>query len=178
MLLVILKSDSQMTIEQLTGEIDTLQNAQAHEVLENSIAGRTGKIIAPVFYPLGYDWKTSVGVMGAFFAREVIVSTMGITYSVGESEDSKDALQKAMMEDKWPASSRRAGQPVWTPLVAISLMVFVVFCMQCLSTLAVARRETGHWGWPLFMFVYMTGLAWLAAFGVYQVGSLIVGTGR
>jgi Fe2+ transport system protein B len=157
--------------------VTTLAEEKSHEMshqsLENSIAGRVGQFIAPVFYPLGYDWKTSIGVTGAFFAREVIVSTMGITYSVGEAEDSTDALQKAMKEDKWPEGSARAGQPVWTPIVALSLMVFVVFCMQCLSTLAIARKETGHWGWPVFMFFYMTALAWVAAFVVYQGGTLV-----
>ena len=151
-------------------ELAELRNGWAHEVLENSAAGRVGRFIAPVFYPLGYDWKTSVGVMGAFFAREVIVSTMGIVYSVGDTENSTEALQKAMRDDRWPAGSSRAGQRVWTPLVAVSLMVFVVFCMQCLSTLTIAKKETGHWGWPLFMFVYMTSLAWVAAMAVYQVG--------
>ena len=94
-------------------------------------------------------------------------------YSVGNVEDSTEGLQKAMKADVWPAGTGRAGKPVWSPLVAISLMVFVVFCMQCLSTLAVAKREMGHWGWPVFMFFYMTGLAWVMAFGVYQVGSLM-----
>ncbi len=154
-------------------KIEDLQNARAQEELEHSAAGRVGHAIAPIFYPLGYDWKTSVGVAGAFFAREVIVSTMGIVYSVGRVEDSTDHLQKAMKEDVWPAGTGRAGKLIWTPLVAISLMVFVVFCMQCLSTLAVAKRETGHWGWPVFMFFYMTGLAWVMAFLVYQVGTLM-----
>ena len=156
----------------LDGQISDLDNAKANEVLENSAAGRAGRFIAPIFYSLGYDWKASIGVAGAFFAREVIVSTMGIVYSVGEADETSKALQNAMRDDTWPAGTARAGQKVWTPLVALSLMVFVVFCMQCLSTLAIARKETGHWGWPAFMFVYMTGLAWVAAFAVYQGGSL------
>jgi ferrous iron transport protein B len=165
-------SDYVEHIQSLNEQRDALRNAQANEVLENSVAGRVGKFIAPVFYPLGYDWKTSIGVTGAFFAREVVVSTMGICYSVGDTENSTNALQKAMKDDKW-TSGPRAGKPVWTPLVAISLMVFVVFCMQCLSTLAIARKETGHWGWPVFMFFYMTALAWVAAFIVYQGGTLL-----
>ena len=121
-------------------------------------------------FKCGFDWKTSVGITGVFFAREVIVSTLGICYSVGDARNSTTALQKAMRDDTWPAGTRGgAGQkPDWTPLVAVTLMIFVVFCMQCLSTLAIARKETGHWGWPAFMFVYMTTLAWLAAFAVYQ----------
>jgi ferrous iron transport protein B len=78
-----------------------------------------------------------------------------------------------MLADTWPAGSPRAGQKIWTPLAAVSLMVFVVFCMQCLSTLAVAKREMGHWGWPVFMFAYMTALAYVAALAVYQGGKAL-----
>ena len=142
-------------------------------MLEHSAAGRVGKFIAPIFYPLGFDWKTSIGVTGAFFAREVVVSMMGIVYSVGDAENSTAALHQAMQEDRWPPGTARAGQHVWTPLAALSLMVLVVFCMQCLSTLTIVKQETGHWGWPVLMFAYMTGLAWVAAMAVYQVGSLL-----
>lgn len=144
----------------LAGQIGEFDNAQAQEVLNNSIAGRVGRFIAPVFAPLGYDWKLSIGVTGAFFAREVVVSTLGVVYSVGEADETSDALKASIRAD-------------YTPLVGISLMVFVVFCMQCLPTLAVAKRETGHIGWPIFMFVYMTGLAWVAAFVVYQGGRML-----
>jgi ferrous iron transport protein B len=146
---------------------------KASEEIEYSVAGRAGKFVAPIFYPLGYDWKGSVGVMGAFFAREVVVSTMGIVYSVGEADEESDTLKEAMQNDVWPEGSARAGQKVWTPLSAISMMVFVVFCMQCLSTLAVAKREMGSWKWPAFMFVYMTGLAYVMALIVYQGGILL-----
>jgi ferrous iron transport protein B len=162
------------SINSLQSQIDDLKNAQGQEILENSIAGRAGKFIEPAFYPLGFDWKLSVGVTGAFFAREVMISTMGIVYSVGEVDpDAPDALKQAMVKDTWPAGTSRAGEPIYTKLVAISVMVFFVFCMQCLSTLAVARKEMGHIGWPIFMFAYMTTMAWLAAFAVYQGGRLL-----
>ena len=147
-------------LSRLVAEVDDLKNAQSSEVMENSTAGRVGKFIAPVFKPLGYDWKLSIGVTGAFFAREVIVSTLGIVYSVGEADEESEALQHRIRTD-------------YTPLVGISLMVFVVFCMQCLSTLTIVKKETGTWGWPVFMFVYMTGLAWVAAFIVFQGGQLL-----
>jgi len=142
-----------------TQQVDEQAAANAARALqlEHSIAGQVGKFIAPVFAPLGYDWKLSIGVTGAFFAREVVVSTMGIVYSVGEADEESEALQERIRAD-------------YSPLVGVSLMVFVVFCMQCLSTLAVARRETGNWGWPAFMFVYMTAMAWVAAFVTYQGG--------
>ncbi len=161
-------------IKKISDREEVLRNLLGRQILENSIAGRAGKFIEPVFYPLGFDWKLSVGVTGAFFAREVMISTMGIVYSVGEVDpDAPGALRDAMIKDKWPASSPRAGQPIYTKLVAISVMVFFVFCMQCLSTLAVAKKEMGHIGWPIFMFVYMTAMAWIAAFAVYQGGRLL-----
>lgn len=147
-------------LENRKSKIENWQNAQAQEILEHSVAGRVGRFIAPVFQPLGYDWKLSIGVTGAFFAREVIVSTMGVVYSVGQADEESAALKDSLAQ-------------AYTPLVGLSLMVFVVFCMQCLSTLAVAKRETGHWGWPAFMFVYMTALAWIMAFITYQGGHLL-----
>jgi ferrous iron transport protein B len=147
-------------IESRKSKIENWQNAKAQEILEHSFAGRVGRFISPVFQPLGYDWKLSIGVTGAFFAREVIVSTMGVVYSVGQADEESTALKDNLAQ-------------AYTPLVGLSLMVFVVFCMQCLSTLAVAKRETGHWGWPAFMFVYMTALAWVMAFITFQGGHLL-----
>lgn len=151
---------TQDQVKELAGykaQIAELENAQASEVMNNSAAGHVGRFIAPVFAPLGYDWKLSIGVTGAFFAREVIVSTMGIVFAVGGEEDARDALAVQMKQ-------------AYSPLVGISLMVFVVYCMQCLSTLVIVRKETGSWGWSAFMFAYMTGLAWVAAFVVFQGG--------
>lgn len=141
----------------VTEQITDLENARHSEELANSFAGRFGRAIAPVFQPLGFDWKLSIGVVGAFFAREVIVSTLGIVYSVGEVDETSAALQGRLVAD-------------YSPLIAVSVMVFIVLCMQCLPTLAVAKRETGHWKWPLFMFIYMTALAYVGALIVYQGG--------
>ncbi len=134
---------------------------------EYSIAGRLGHAMEPVIAPLGYDWKMGIGLVGAFAAREVFVSTLGITYSVGEVEDEKTQdLAAAMRADRYPDN-----RPVWTPLVAISLLVWFVLAMQCMSTFAIVRRETGGWRWPIFMLVYMNGLAYLLSLLVYQIGS-------
>jgi ferrous iron transport protein B len=134
--------------------------------LEHSVAGRVGHFMEPAIAPLGFDWKIGVGLIGAFAAREVFVSTLGIVYSVGEAEDDSVPLHEALKADR-----RADGRPVWTPVVAISLLVWFVLAMQCMSTLAVVRRETGGWGWPLFQLVYMNALAYVAAFLVYQVGT-------
>src|SRR3954453_9339549 len=99
----------------------------------------------PVIRPLGFDWKMGVGLVSAFAAREVFVSSMGITYSVGDTEDDTASLAEGIRGDT-DRSGPRVGQPVWTPLVAVSLLVWFVLAMQCMSTLAVVRRETGGGG--------------------------------
>jgi ferrous iron transport protein B len=135
--------------------------------LEDSFAGRFGHLIEPAIRPLGYDWKMGVGLVGAFAAREVFVSTMGIIYSVGDPGDETADLVSAMRADAHPD-----GRPVWTPLVATSLLVWFVLAMQCMSTMAIVRRETGGWRWPIFMLLYMNALAYVAALGVYQIGRI------
>nr|MBA3937933.1 ferrous iron transport protein B [Planctomycetota bacterium] len=125
-----------------------------------------GHLMEPAIAPLGFDWKIGVGLVGAFAAREVFVSTLGIVYSVGEAEDDSLPLHEALKADR-----RADGRPVWTPVVAISLLVWFVLAMQCMSTLAVVRRETGGWGWPLFQLVYMNALAYAGALLVYQIGT-------
>jgi len=140
-------------------------NATPSEALAASYAGQLGHAIEPVIAPLGYDWKLGVGIISSFAAREVFVGTMSVIYSVQDGEKNAPALRDAMAAEKRPD-----GTPLFTPLVCLSLLVFYVLAMQCLSTLVVVRRETNSWRWPLFMLAYMTGLAWVAAFLVLHVG--------
>ena len=139
--------------------------------LRNSWGGRLGRLIEPVIRPLGFDWKIGVGLIGAFAAREVFVSTMGVVYGVGETDEASVPLRERLKDERWPD-----GRRVYTPLVGLSLLVFFALAAQCMSTLAVVRRETGGWGWPAFLFAYMTGAAWLFSFAVYQ-GGLALGWG-
>jgi len=141
--------------------------AQRQATVENSWGGRLGHAIEPVLQPLGFDWKIGVGIIGAFAAREVFVSTMGIIYGIGD-EDSPQPLRQRLKEERRPD-----GRPLYTPLVGLSLMIFFALACQCMSTLAVTRRETRTWRWPAFMFAYMTALAWCASFLVYQGGRLL-----
>lgn len=143
--------------------------AQAAYQLEQSFGGRLGKGLEPVIEPLGFDWKIGVGIVGAFAAREVFVSTMGLVYGLGEVGDE----EVAPLRDRMRAEMRADGRPVYTPLVGLSLMVFFALACQCMSTLAVVRRETRSWRWPAFLFAYMTALAWVASFAVYQGGRLL-----
>ncbi|MCB9552067.1 MAG: ferrous iron transporter B [Myxococcales bacterium] len=136
--------------------------------LRESYAGRLGHAIEPVIAPLGFDWKIGVGIIGAFAAREVFVGTLGVVYSVGEVDEENPALRDAIRAERRPD-----GRPLYTPLMALSLLVFFALACQCMSTLAAVKRETRSYRWPLFMFAYMTALAWVAAFVVYQGGRLL-----
>ena len=143
-------------------------DATPAEALAHSIAGRMGHAIEPLIAPLGYDWKIGIGLIGSFAAREVFVSTMSIVYNVESDDENTEPLRDTMLAEK-----RADGRPVFTPLVCIGLMVFYVLAMQCISTVAIVRRETNSWFWPLFQIAYMTGLAWVGAFVVYQGGRLL-----
>ncbi len=136
--------------------------------LRESYAGRMGHAIEPLIEPLGYDWKIGVAIIGAFAAREVFVGTLGVVYSVGEVDEENPALRDAIRGER-----RDDGTPLYTPLMALSLLVFFALACQCMSTLAAVKRETHGYRWPVFMFVYMTALAWVCAFVVYQGGRLL-----
>lgn len=141
--------------------------AAAQVQLENSFAGQIGQGIQPVFAPLGFDWKTTVGVVTSFAAREVVVSTLSILYGLGE-EGEEDSLLDAMR-----SSTRDDGTLVFSTATCLSLLVFYVLAMQCLPTQAVTWRETGSWKWAVFQLVYMTALAYGAALATYQVANAI-----
>jgi ferrous iron transport protein B len=147
---------------------DAPEPQRAAAELQQSYGARLGRAIEPALAPLGFDWKIGVGLIGAFAAREVFVSTMAVTYGVGEADASSVALRDRLRSEVRPDGSR-----LFTPLVCLSLMVFFALSCQCMSTLAVVRRETGSWRWPAFLFAYMTVLAWLASFAVYQGGRLL-----
>ena len=134
--------------------------------LQESFGGRLGQAIEPVIAPLGFDWKIGVGLIGAFAAREVFVATMGVVYGVGGDVDETSTTLREKIRDE----ARTDGRPVYTPLVGLSLMIFFALACQCMSTLAAVKRETRSYRWPVFLFVYMTALAWLCSFVVYQGG--------
>lgn len=152
--------------DELSDRLTELESRKAGDVLRASYAGRVGQVIEPVLEPLGFDWKIGVGLIGAFAAREVFISTMGIVYGLGAEEDETSHT----LRERIRSETRADGRPVYTPLVGLSLMVFFALACQCMATLAVVRRETHTWRWPIFMFFYMTALAWGSSFLVYQGG--------
>jgi ferrous iron transport protein B len=137
--------------------------------LAQSFAGRAGHFIEPVIKPLGYDWKIGIGLIGSFAAREVFVNTMSVVYAV-QSADDEDI---SPVRDRIRNEKRADGTPVYSPLVCVSLLVFYVFAMQCISTMAVVKRETGKWRWMWFQLGFMSGTAYLLSLAVYQIGTAL-----
>ena len=149
-----------------------VDNRVASAYLEQSYLGQAGHVIEPIVRPLGWDWRIGCAAIASFPAREVIVGTLGVIYGLGDEEDEEsDTLREQLHNATWVGSDR----PVFNIPVALSIMVFFALCAQCAATLAVIKRETNSWGWPVFTFVYMTGLAYLAAMATYQIGMLIGG---
>ena len=140
-------------------------DATATEQIAQSFAGQAGHAIEPLIKPLGFDWRIGIGLITSFAAREVFVSSMGVIFGVEGTDDDATPLRDALRAAHWPT-----GAPLFTPLVCLTLMVFYVFAMQCMSTVAVVKRETNSWRWPLFQLAYMTGTAWLMCFAFYQAG--------
>ncbi len=148
--------------------VAALNAQEASEQLEQSVAGRFGHALEPVLRPIGFDWQIGVGIIGAFAAREVFISTLGVVFGIGEADEENKPLRQALQEAR-----HSDGTPVMTPLSGVSLMVFFLLACQCMSTIAVVRRESGSWKWPVFLFAYMTVLAYTGSFLVYQGGRLL-----
>ena len=157
------------TVQSPKSNVQNQEQVDEGQQLKNSFAGKLGHAIEPVIQPLGFDWKIGVALIASFAAREVLVSTLSIIYNVGKDENEESpSLINAVRDAK-----KDDGTKAWTPLTALTLMVFFVLAMQCMSTVAVVRRETNSWSWALFMVGYMTGLAYLAAFLTYQGGRFL-----
>jgi ferrous iron transport protein B len=147
-----------------------LEEGTASDKLAHSFVGKAGHLIEPVIKPLGFDWKIGIGIISSLLQREVFVSTMGTIYNIENADEESSSLKEQLQRDIDPET----GLPTFTLLTAICIMVYYVLAMQCLSTVAVVRRETNSWRWPLFQFSYMTLLAYAATFITYRVGLWIM----
>lgn len=157
---------------ELEARISRLDEEEAGAYLRQSFFGRMGHVVAPVFEPLGWDWKISMAAIASFPAREVVVSTLGTIYNFGaDAEEESRQLGERLREEKWPDS----GRSVFSIPVALSIMVFFALCCQCGATVATIQRETSSWRWAWFAFVYMTGLAYVGALVTFQIGSRFFG---
>ncbi len=159
---------AEATAAQNDERAEDLAHEKHAEEIQNSFAGRLGRVMEPIIQPLGFDWKIGIGLVGSFAAREVFVSTMGQVYAVGEVDEESATLRAAMKAER-----RSDGSRVYTPLTGMSLLMFFMIALQCVSTIAVVRQETGGWKWPVFQIAYTLGLAYLLSLLVYQGGKLL-----
>jgi ferrous iron transport protein B len=161
------QAEAQQTLtgEALRRALDAIENEGSAAQLEQSWLGRAGKLVAPVFSPLGWDWKVSAAVIAGFPAREVVVAVLGTVYAVGDQAD------EATLSQRLTAAKRPDGTAVFTLPMVVGLLIFYACCLQCAATIAVIRRETGSWRWPAFAWSYMTAIGYLGAMLAYQLGS-------
>lgn len=145
--------------------ISELQFAKHTDHQVNSYIGKIGHFMEPVMKPLGFDWKISVSLLSGMAAKEIVISTMGVLYT-GDSED-QQSLQTRLLSEKHPD-----GTPVFTPLVVIGFLLFTLIYFPCIATIVAIKEESHDWRWAMFSVFYSTGLAWLFAFIVFQIGSL------
>ncbi|NCF71956.1 MAG: ferrous iron transport protein B [Gammaproteobacteria bacterium] len=150
---------------ELAEEYDHIDNLASAAQLEQSWLGRAGKTVEPIFRPLGWDWRVSAAVIAGFPAREVVIAVLGTVYAVGDEADERT------LSGRLKASTWEDGSPVFTLPMVIGLLIFYACCLQCAATLAVIRRETNGWGWPVFAWAYMTSIGYLGALLAFQIGS-------
>ena len=155
------QAEAIVDVDQELTEAELEQKISAYK-LEKSYLGEIGKFIEPAIAPLGYDWKIGIAIVSSFAAREVFVGTLATIYNVGTDEE--DTIKNRMADELHPD-----GKPVFTLASGMSLMIFYAFAMQCMSTLAIVRKETNSWKWPTIQLVVMTLVAYLAAFATFQV---------
>ena len=148
---------------------DDYDSMSSRSRIQQSYAGQLGQLIEPAIEPLGFDWKVGIGLITSFVAREVLVSTMATIYNVEEADETSVDLRASLRSEADPET----GERVYTPLVAVSLMVFFALACQCMATVAIVKRETNGWKWPIVMVLYMTALAYVGSFAVYQGGRLL-----
>ena len=146
-----------------------IDNREAAAHLEQSLLGHIGRAIEPAFRPLGWDWKVSAAVLASFPAREVVIAVLGTIYAVGADIDAENpGLIERIRTSSWPDGSKVFSLPV-----AVGLMIFYAFCLQCTATVATIRRETNTWRWPVFAWTYMTTLGYVGALAAYQLGQTV-----
>ena len=150
---------------ELAAEYQRIDNVAAAAQMEQSWLGRAGQFVEPVFAPLGWDWRVSSAVIAGFPAREVVIAVLGTVYAVGDEADEK-TLSGRLKASTWPD-----GRKVFTLPMVIGLLIFYACCLQCAATLAVIRRETNTWRWPVFAWLYMTTIGYFGALLAFQLGT-------
>jgi len=153
-------------------ELESLELEKQSEHQEKSYIGYIGKAIEPVMKPLGFDWRMSISLLTGIAAKEVVVSTLSVLYQANPNDSTgQHTLQQKLIQQKH-TSGKLIGKPVFTPIIVISFLLFVLFYFPCVAVMAAIRRETGSWKWPVFVIFYTTGIAWVMSLLVFQISTL------
>ena len=168
------KTQVSVLTAELSTKIDSIQMKKMGEQQEKSFIGRIGKFVEPVMRPMGFDWKMSVALLTGIAAKEVVISTMGVLYQAEPNADETSQTLMNNLKEQTYTSGPMIGNKVFTPLVALSFLVFVLIYFPCVAVVAAIKNESGEWKWAIFSIVLTTTMAWLMAFAVYQIGSIFV----
>ena len=167
------QADNTITQSQKTEQIEQIQLSKEDERQEKSYIGMTGHFIEPVIKPLGFDWKIGMSIITGMAAKEIVVSSMGVLYHASlKAKENSQSLKEKLHEQKFTYGPK-IGQKVFSPLVAFGLMVFVLIYFPCVAVVAAIKKEA-NWGWAIFTMVYTTGIAWVASFFIFQIGSMFI----
>lgn len=160
-----------LTQEEKTAQVEDINLAKEEERQEKSYIGKTGHFIEPLISPLGFDWKIGMSIITGMAAKEIVVSSMGVLYQASmNADENSSSLKDKLLEQRFTHGAR-VGEKVFSPLVAFALMVFVLIYFPCVAVVAAIKKEA-NWGWAVFTMVYTTAIAWIAAFSIYQIGTL------
>ena len=163
-----IEQSSALSPEGKAAALERIKAMQQSERQEKSYIGQLGKMVEPAIAPLGFDWKIGVSLVTGFAAKEIVVSTMSV---LSPAQAENQPLGERLKEQTY-AYGPKAGQPVYSPLVAFTLMIFILLYFPCIAAVTAIGRESGSWRWALFIAVYTTGVAWLVSLGVYRIGLL------
>ncbi|HKJ43474.1 MAG TPA: nucleoside recognition domain-containing protein, partial [Sunxiuqinia sp.] len=172
-MLSMVENNASLTATQKAEKTSDIQLSQEEERQSNSYIGQVGHFIEPVIRPLGFDWKIGMSIITGMAAKEIVVSSMGVLYNADLNADENSQSLKQKLQQQTFTRGPKTGEKVFSPLVAFALMIFVLIYFPCVAVVAAIRKEA-NWKWALFTTVYTTGIAWVAAFLVFQIGSLIV----
>jgi ferrous iron transport protein B len=167
------QTNAKLGTSEIKSQVQKLEVEKESERQENTYIGKLGHAIEPVIRPLGFDWKMGVSIITGLAAKEIVVSSMGILYQADLKADENSGTLKAKLQEQVHSHGDRIGQKVFTPLASFAFMIFILIYFPCVAVIAAIKKESS-WGWAVFTMVYTTGLAWLLAFAVYQIGSLFV----
>jgi len=167
------QADNTLTQDQKTEQSDQIKLSKEDERQEKSYIGMTGHFIEPLIQPLGFDWKIGMSIITGMAAKEIVVSSMAVLYQASVTADENSQSLKEKLQEQRYTYGSKIGQKVFSPLVAFGLMIFVLIYFPCVAVIAAVKKEA-NWGWAIFTMVYTTGIAWVASFSIYQIGSMFI----